>query len=188
MRISHFPRAVFALFGGLFITFSQSHAAVIGLSIFIAFALLTSIATFIVERRAGHKKLLPLSVVNLIGGLFALVAFIQSGGFATDWYAATQSGETYSPASSQLGLFLTIVAGWALVVGAIEIYLASKEGFSERSGRDFLISAFFSLALAALFLLVAPDVVSSVGFFGAYLILLGVHWGIAAFGEGKKLG
>lgn len=188
MRISHFPRAIVALAAGLFITFSQSHAAVIGLSVFIGFALLTSITTFIVERRAGQKKLLPLSVVNLIGGLLALVAFVQSGGFATDWYAASQSGETYSPATSQLGLFLTIVAGWALVVGAIEIYLASKEGFSERSGRDFLISAFFSLALAALFLLVAPDVVSSVGFFGAYLILLGVHWGIAAFGEGKKLG
>jgi phosphotransferase system glucose/maltose/N-acetylglucosamine-specific IIC component len=188
VRISHFPRAVFALAGGLFITFSQSHAAVIGLSVFIAFALLTSFTTLIVERRTGQKKLLPISVVNLIGGLLALVAFIQSGGFATDWYAASQSGETYSPATSQLGLFLTIVAGWALVVGAIEIYLASKEGFSERSGRDFLISAFFSLALAALFLLVAPDVVSSVGFFGAYLILLGVHWGIAAFGEGKKLG
>ncbi len=188
MRISHFPRAVFALAGGLFITFSQSHAAVIGLSVFIAFALLTSITTFIVERRVGQKKLLPLSVVNLIGGFLALVAFVQSGGFATDWYATSQSGDTFSPASSQLGLFLTIVAGWALVVGAIEIYLASKEGFSERSGRDFLISAFFSLALAALFLLVAPDVVSSVGFFGAYLILLGVHWGIAAFGEGKKLG
>jgi hypothetical protein len=79
-----------------------------------------------------------------------------------------------------------VVAGWALVVGAVEIYLASKEGFSERSGRDFLISAFFSLALAVLFLLVAPDVVSTVGFFGAYLILLGVHWGIASAGEGKK--
>lgn len=188
MRISHFPRASFALAGGLFITFSQSHAAVIGLGVFIAFALLTSITTLIVETRAGQKKLLPLSVVNLIAGILALIAFIQSGGFATDWYAASQSGATYSPASSQLGLFLTIVAGWALVVGAIEIYLASKEGFSDRSGRDFLISAFFSLALAALFLLVAPDVVSSVGFFGAYLILLGVHWGIAAFGEGKKLG
>ena len=188
MRISHFPRAIFALAGGLFITFSQSHAAVIGLSVFIAFALLTSVVTFIVERKAGRKQLLPLSIVNLVAGLLALVAFIQSGGFATDWYAATQSGETYSPADSQLGLLLTIVAGWALVVAAIEIYLASKEGFSERGGRDFLISAFFSLALAALFLLVAPDVVSTVGFFGAYLILLGVHWGISAFGEGKKLG
>lgn len=188
MRISHFPRAILALAGGLFITFSQSHAAVIGLSVFIAFALLTAITTLLVDTRAGQKKLLPLSIVNLIGGLFGLVAFIQSGGFGTDWYAAAQSAETYSAASSQLGLLLTIVAGWALVVGALEIYLASKEGFSERSGRDFLISAFFSLALAALFLLVAPDVVSSVGFFGAYLILLGVHWGIAAFGEGKKLG
>lgn len=188
MRISHFPRALFALAGGLFITFSQSHAAVIGLSVFIAFALLTSVSTFLVERRAASKKLLALSMVNLIGGLLGLAAFIQSGGFGTDWYAVAPSGETYSPDISQLGLFLTIVAGWAIVVGAIEIYLASKEGFSERSGRDFLISAFFSLALAALFLLVAPDVVSSVGFFGAYLILLGVHWGIAAFGEGKKLG
>lgn len=188
MRISHFPRAIFALAGGLFITFSQSHAAVIGLSVFIAFALLTSVSTFLVERRAASKKLLALSMVNLIGGLLGLAAFIQSGGFGTDWYAVAPSGETYSPDISQLGLFLTIVAGWAIVVGAIEIYLASKEGFSERSGRDFLISAFFSLALAALFLLVAPDVVSSVGFFGAYLILLGVHWGIAAFGEGKKLG
>jgi amino acid permease len=188
VRISHFPRAIFAFAGGLFITFSQSHAAVIGLSVFIAFTFLTAISTLIIERRKNQMQLLPLSVVNLIGSLLALVAFIQSGGFGTDWYASAQSGETFSPASSQLGLFLTIVAGWAIVVGAIEIYLASKEGFSERSGRDFLISAFFSLALGALFLLVAPDVVSSVGFFGAYLILLGVHWGIAAFGEGKKLG
>lgn len=188
MRTSHFPRALFALAGGLFITFSQSHAAVIGLSVFIAFALLTAVSTFLVERMSAPRTLLAISIVNLIGGLLGLVAFIQSGGFGTDWYAVAGSGDTYSPASSQLGLFLTIVAGWAIVVGAIEVYLASKEGFSERSGRDYLISAFFSLALAALFLLVAPDVVSSVGFFGAYLILLGVHWGIAAFGEGKKLG
>lgn len=188
MRISHFPRAIFALSGGLFITFSQSHAAVIGLSVFIAYTLLTAVGSFIIDSRAGQKKFLALSIVNLVGGLLALVAFIQSGGFATDWYAVAQSGETFSPATSQQGLFLTIVAGWAIVIGGIEIYLASKDGFSERSGRDFLISSFFSLALAALFLLVTPDVVSSVGFFGAYLILLGVHWAIAAFGEGKKLG
>jgi hypothetical protein len=49
-----------------------------------------------------------------------------------------------------------------------------------------LISAVFSLALGGLFLLASPDVVSAVGFFGAYLILLGVHWGIASAGDGKK--
>ncbi len=178
MRITHIPRAVFALAGGLFITFSQSHAAVIGLTVFAAFALLTGIATLVVERKAAQKKLLPLSIVKIVAGLLAVIAFVQSGGFSTAQTAA----------STQLGLLLTIVAGWAIVVGAIEIYLASKEGFSNREGRDFLISAIFSLALAVLFLLVSPDVVSTVGFLGAYLILLGVHWGIAAAGEGKKLG
>ncbi len=178
MRITHIPRAVFALAGGLFITFSQSHAAVIGLTVFAAFALLTGIATLVVERKAALKKLLQLSIVKIVAGLLAVIAFVQSGGFST----------TQTAANTQLGLLLTIVAGWAIVVGAIEIYLASKEGFSNREGRDFLISAIFSLALAVLFLLVSPDVVSTVGFFGAYLILLGVHWGIAAAGEGKKLG
>lgn len=187
MRITHIPRAGFALAGGLFITFSQSHAAIIGLAVFFLFTLLTAIATFLVERKIGQKNLLPLSVVNLVGAVFALVAIIQTGGLQQAWFAyAPESGSTYSPAAGQLGLLLIVVAGWALVVGAVEIYLASKEGFSERSGRDFLISAFFSLALAVLFLLVAPDVVSTVGFFGAYLILLGVHWGIASAGEGKK--
>ncbi len=178
MRITHIPRAVFALAGGLFITFSQSHAAVIGLTVFAAFALLTGITTLVVERTAAKKKLLPLSIVLIVAALLAVIAIVQSGGFSA---AQTAS-------NAQLGLLLTIVAGWAIVVGAIEIYLASKEGFSNREGRDFLISAIFSLALAVLFLLVSPDVVSTVGFLGAYLILLGVHWGIAAAGEGKKLG
>ncbi|MFM2022616.1 MAG: hypothetical protein RIR89_8 [Actinomycetota bacterium] len=178
MRITHIPRAVFALAGGLFITFSQSHAAVIGLTVFAAFALLTGITTLVVERTAAQKKLLPLSIVMIVAALLAVIAILQSGGFSA---AQTAS-------NAQLGLLLTIVAGWAIVVGAIEIYLASKEGFSNREGRDFLISAIFSLALAVLFLLVSPDVVSTVGFLGAYLILLGVHWGIAAAGEGKKLG
>lgn len=178
MRITHIPRAVFALAGGLFITFSQSHAAVIGLTVFAAFALLTGITTLVVERTAAKKKLLPLSIVLIVAALLAVIAIVQSGGFSAAQTAA----------NAQLGLLLTIVAGWAIVVGAIEIYLASKEGFSNREGRDFLISAIFSLALAVLFLLVSPDVVSTVGFLGAYLILLGVHWGIAAAGEGKKLG
>ncbi len=171
----------------MFITFSQSHAAVIGLTVFAAFALLTGIATLVVERKAAQKKLLPLSVVKVVAGILAVIAIIQSGGFNTNWYAVGGASQ-YSPADAQLGLLLTIVAGWAIVVGAIEIYLASKEVFANREGRDFLISAIFSLALAVLFLLVSPDVVSTVGFFGAYLILLGVHWGIAAAGEGKKLG
>ena len=124
-----------------------------------------------IERKQKPKKLLIHSVVSLIAAAMALAAIAQALGTESD--------------SSRL-VFLMLVAGWAIVVGAIELYLASREGFSERAGRDYLISAIFSLALGGLFLIALPDVVSAVGFFGAYLILLGAHWDIAAAGEGKK--
>jgi len=171
VRIIHLPRAIFALAGGLFITFSQSHAAVVGLAVFAMFALLSSSGALFIERKQKPKKLLIHSVVSLIAAAMALAAIAQALGTESD--------------SARL-VFLMLVAGWAIVVGAIELYLASREGFSERAGRDYLISAIFSLALGGLFLIALPDVVSAVGFFGAYLILLGVHWGIAAAGEGKK--
>lgn len=171
MRIVHLPRAVFALLGGLFITFSQSHAAVVGLAVFALFTLLSSIGLFISELKLKPKKLLPISVVSLIAAAMSGVAIFQTLDSESD--------------SARL-VFLMLVAGWALITGAIELYLASREGFSERGGRDYLISAIFSLALGGLFIIASPDVVSAVGFFGAYLILLGVHWGIASAGDGKK--
>lgn len=171
MRIVHLPRAVFALLGGLFITFSQSHAAVVGLAVFALFTLLSSIGLFLSELKLKPKKLLPISVVSLIAAAMSGVAIFQTLDSESD--------------SARL-VFLMLVAGWALITGAIELYLASREGFSERGGRDYLISAIFSLALGGLFIIASPDVVSAVGFFGAYLILLGVHWGIASAGDGKK--
>jgi hypothetical protein len=171
VRIIHLPRAVLALLGGLFITFSQSHAAVIGLSVFALFTLLSAIGVIVIERKAKTKRALSLAVVSIIASVMSLVAIVQSLGIESD--------------SSRL-VFLMLVSGWALITSAIELYLASREGFAERAGRDYLISAFFSLALGGLFLLASPDVVSAVGFFGAYLILLGVHWGIASAGDGKK--
>jgi hypothetical protein len=171
VRIIHLPRAVLALLGGLFITFSQSHAAVIGLSVFALFTLLSAIGVILIERKAKTKRVLSLAVVSIIASVMSLVAIVQSLGIESD--------------SSRL-VFLMLVSGWALITAAIELYLASREGFAERAGRDYLISAVFSLALGGLFLLASPDVVSAVGFFGAYLILLGVHWGIASAGDGKK--
>jgi Co/Zn/Cd efflux system component len=187
VRIIHLPRAALALAGGLFITFSQSHAAVIGLGVFAAFTLLSAAGTLVVMSRSKERQLLILSIVGLVAGLFAIFLLFQTGGFDQGWFAyAPLSGDSYSNAQGQLSALLVLVAGWALVSAAIEVYLASRAGFGERSGRDFLISGIFSAALAALYLLAAPDVVSTVGFFGAYLILFGVHWGIATAGEGEK--
>jgi uncharacterized membrane protein len=171
VRIIHLPRALLALLGGLFITFSQSHASVIGLSVFAIFTLLSAIGVIVIERKEKTKRALSLAVASIIASVMSLVAIVQSHENQSD--------------TSRL-VFLMLVSGWALITAAIELYLASREGFAERAGRDYLISAVFSLALGGLFLLASPDVVSAVGFFGAYLILLGVHWGIASAGDGKK--
>ena len=47
-------------------------------------------------------------------------------------------------------------------------------------GRDFGLSAVFSLALGALFLIASLDEVAAVGFLGAYFAISGVFWGISS--------
>jgi hypothetical protein len=47
-------------------------------------------------------------------------------------------------------------------------------------GKDNLLNAGFGLLLGVLFLIAPLDIVSAVGFFGAYLVLTGTHLGISA--------
>jgi hypothetical protein len=65
--------------------------------------------------------------------------------------------------------FVLLVALWGISQAAIDLI-----------NRD-AISASLAFLLAVLFALVPMDVVSAVGFFGAYLIVSGVHLGIAAY-------
>ena len=65
--------------------------------------------------------------------------------------------------------FLVLVALWGISQAAID--LLNKDS----------ISATLAFLLAALFALIPLDIVSAVGFFGAYLIVSGVHLGIAAY-------
>jgi hypothetical protein len=76
--------------------------------------------------------------------------------------------------------FIYLVTGWGLVAGAFELYLARRQGFRTRTGKDALINAGLSLLLGMLFLLAPLDIVSAVGFFGAYLVLSAIHLAIAA--------
>lgn len=98
MRIIHLPRAVLALLGGLFITFSQSHAAVVGLSVFGIFTLFSAIGVIAIEQKAKTKKALSFAVVSIIASVMSLVAIFQSIGNQSD--------------SSRL-VFLMLVSGWA---------------------------------------------------------------------------
>jgi uncharacterized membrane protein HdeD (DUF308 family) len=67
----------------------------------------------------------------------------------------------------------------------LELYAARKEKISTRTGRDYLISAVFAILLGALFLIAPLDIVSAVGFFGAYLVISAVHLGISALTPAK---
>jgi uncharacterized membrane protein HdeD (DUF308 family) len=158
-------RALIFVAVGLFITFTQSHSASTGLFALAIFGIglaVANIAKTIWEKRNYLSvESLPLSLISLAVGLFA--ALIPQA----------------DPTAQALA-FVYLVAGWAVIAGALELYLANRNGFRTRAGKDGLITAVLGLALGLLFLIAPLDIVSAVGFFGAYLVICGVHLGIAA--------
>ncbi len=150
---------------GLFITFTQSHSAATGLfalAIFgISFAVANVAATIWAKSKFLSVESLPLTLIALAVGVFA--ALIPQ-----------------TEPTSQALAFVYLVAGWAVISGAMELYLANRSGFKTRPGKDGLISAILGLALGLLFLIAPLDIVSAVGFFGTYLVISGVHLAIAA--------
>ena len=158
-------RAAVSISVGLFITFTQSHSAATGLFALALFGIGSAVANVASTIWAKGKYLsvdsLPLTLIALPVGLFA--ALIPQT----------------EPTAQGLA-FVYLVAGWAVISGAMELYLANRAGFRTRAGKDGLISAGLGLALGLLFLIVQLDIVSAVGFFGAYLVISGVHLAIAA--------
>ena len=158
-------RAAISFGVGIFITFNQSHSAATGLfalGIFgIGFAVLNGIGSSVWGKGIFSLENFPLTLAALILGAAALL--VPTGNLEA------------------AGLvFVFLVSGWGLVSGAFELYLARRGGFATRSGKDNLLNAILSLSLGALFLIVPLDIVSAVGFFGAYLVLSAVHLGISA--------
>ena len=156
MKFVFAARAAISFGVGIFITFNQSHSAATGLfalGIFgIGFAILNAIGSQIWGKGIFSLENLPLTLAALIVGVAALL--VPTG----DLQAAAL-------------VFTFLVAGWGLIAGAFELYLARRSGFATRSGKDNLISAVLALGVGLLFLIAPLDIVSAVGFFGAYLVL-----------------
>lgn len=164
MRLSSGLRAAVSLAVGLFITFSQSHSASIGLASLgvygIGLAAITLAVHFISRRGIATIEAIPFAVIAMIIGVFAL--FVPEGN------------------QTEVAGFIALVTAWGLLSGVLELYAARKEKLSTRAGRDYLLNAAFALILGALFLFAPLDIVSAVGFFGAYLVISAVHLGISA--------
>jgi hypothetical protein len=181
-RIAQGARAAISLGVGLYLTFTQSHSAEIGLlalGIFgVGFAILNGFASVIFQKGLAAIENVPLTLVALLIGIFALLAPNSMAGAAD---ASLTAG-----ASNALA-FKFLVTGWAIIAGAFELYQARRSGFKSAAGRDLLINASFGLLLAILFLIAPLDIVSQVGFFGAYLLMSGVHGGISAASPAANL-
>jgi hypothetical protein len=169
MRQTNALRAAVSLAVGIFITFSQSHAASIGLlalAIFsIAFAITNAGASAIWGKGVAAIEAMPLTLVSLLIGIFAIMA---------------------RGSGSEQTAFIGLVTVWGLVSGAFELYLARRASTKSARGREYLLSAILSSVLGLLFLVAPLDIVSAVGFFGAYLIVSGVQLGVAAATPSSK--
>ncbi len=168
MRLHLGLRAIASVPLGLFITFFQAHGPDVGLIMLAAFSgamALGNLAFLLAKQQTMAEATSTLAYLPVL--LLSLFALFQ-------------------PEELFLALFITGVALLGVLTAAFEGYRAKSVGLSTRDGRDLLISALIALALGLMFLIATLDAVSAVGFFGAYLILFGVHWGIASATPGSK--
>lgn len=131
-----------------------------------------AVGLFVAFWQAHHAAvgLVALSVFTILYGLRTLFGSpkyfpISLVALLTAFIAATSfDSET---------TFVLLVAIWGVSQASIDFL--NKDA----------ISASLAILLAGLFAFVPLDIVSAVGFFGAYLIISGVHLGIAAYSPKK---
>lgn len=156
-------RGLLALIPAVVITFSQDHSATLGLLTFGAWAVVSGLVVgalslrFITDR--GIRSLFAVNaVVTVVAGLLALT--VPGGG---------------------LPFLLFLVSVWAAVTGFVELYAGLRGRGRTSAARDWIAAGAFTAILAIVFLLLPPDAVTTVGFIGAYLVILGVYLVIGGF-------
>ena len=154
----------------LVITFTKYHTVEFGLQMVILFAVLyisASLGTHFLDHR--FKVMSPRLGLPLIPLLIAapLAVTVLALGFNNT-------------------ITLRVVYG-VLFAGfvAVELILAKRFGRKTPEGRDAILTAYISLAMAGLAISFNVESKHIVGFFGAWHALLAVHLGIAAFSPKK---
>jgi len=132
------------------------------------------LAIFLAKNRISVLESVPLIVIQAIFGVIALNSEL------TLLQEPNSQILQFSP-------LLILVITWGFLSGAYDVWQAQLVGAKTGHGRDYLISAGLNFVLAAIFLIPGLDIVSAVGFLGAYSVLMGVHLGIwAATPAGSK--
>lgn len=155
-------RSVPAIIAALVITFSANHAAIIGLAVFVGFALITAPIELLSIPYVGFE-----SVVKTMVGIQAITTAVS----------AAVAAATITEGLSAL---VTVMGIWAAVTAATELYAGYR--LSDRTiSRELLIIGAFTALLAIVMLAIPVNEVYAVGIFGAYAAILGVFQAIAGF-------
>ena len=155
-------RALLALIPAVVITFNANHSAEFGLIVFGSFALLSGVLLAVLSWRtlSDTREGTLFMVQGAVGVVVGALALVFHGG--------------------GLGFFLYLVSVWGAVTGFLELYSGVSVRGRSASARDRMLVGAATALLALAFLLLPPNVVVSVGLFGAYLVMLGVFLVIAA--------
>lgn len=185
-------RALLAAIAAVMVTFSPDHSAGTGLAIFSGFTTTTAIIMFIAwwmgKTDPNRWLWASLAAVSFLAGLATSIAV---------WRTPP--------------LFFTVVTGWALISGGLEILggLRARRGagsmVARRDARDEIVAGVFGLLLAIGVLLIPagyalnyqiPEagqtytltaITIGVGLFGAYCAILAVFLGIAGFSPSEPV-
>lgn len=152
------------------ITFTKYHTVEFGLQMVILFAALylaASLGTHFLDHRfkvMSPRLGLPIIPLLITGPVAALVLALGLN----------------STLSLRI-VYGVLFAGFVIV----ELILARKFGRKTPEGRDAILTAYISLAMAGLAISFNVESKNIIGFFGAWHALLAVHLGIAAFSPKK---
>ena len=156
-------RASVAVVPAVLITFTANHSPEFGLLVFGAFALVSGVVIAVLSRRTladsrERGAFLVQGIAGVVAGALALA--FHGGG---------------------LGFFLYLVTVWGIVTGFLELSSGIRARRRDPADHDWLVMGAATVLFALLVLVLPPNVVVSVGLLGAYLVMLAVYLGIAAF-------
>lgn len=158
-------RAIPAFVVAAYLTFTENHSPQVGLFVFGAYAVIESLFVAVlsarfVTGRVTRRMFVAQGVVGFIIGVVALV--FNAGG---------------TP------FFLYTVTLFAALTGFLELYSgvrarssrASDSAIDKLAAKDWIAAGAFTALLALVFLIIPLDVVTAVGLFGAYAVMLGIY-------------
>lgn len=153
---------------GLVITFSQVHNYGVGImavtSFGIGYAMVSVLVALVQRKKMSSYETVPLTVMALGIGL-----------------AATQLNS-----HTQVFWYPMLLVIWGLSSAGFELVQARKLGLKTQRGAEHLVSAGLGFLLALLYAFVRLAEIDAIGFFGAYMILCAVHFGISAVSQRGK--